>query len=70
MLLSVYDFVDMKVFERTDDLDQIILDLHLSESFSSFYQFVQGMICTNFKQNVNIFMVFEHMFEFDYMVVI
>lgn len=70
MLLSVDDFVDMKVLERTNDLDQIILDLHLSESFSSFYQFVQGMICTNFKQNVNIFMIFEHMFEFDDMVVI
>lgn len=70
MLLSVDDFVDMKVLERTNNLDQIILDLHLSESFPSFDQFIQGMICTNFKQNVNIFMIFEHMLEFDDMVVI
>lgn len=70
MLLSVDDFIYMKVFERTNDLDQVILNLHLSESFSSFDKFIQGVICTNFEQNVHIFMVFKDVLKFDNVVVI
>ena len=43
------DFVDVKILKGTYDLDQIILNFHLSESLSSLNQFVKGVIRANFK---------------------
>ena len=34
------DFIDVKILEGTYDLDQIILDFHLSESLPPLNQFV------------------------------
>ncbi len=64
------DLVDMKIFQGTDDLYKIILDFHLSESFSSLDEFIESMIGTNFQKNVHVFMIFEYMFELDDMIVI
>lgn len=68
--ISVNDFINMKVFKRTNNLNQVILNFHLSQSFSSFDKFIQSVICTNFEQNVHIFMIFKNMLKFDNVVVI
>ncbi len=69
-LLSVNDFIDVKILQGTNNLNQIILHFHFSQSLSSLDQFVEGMICANLKQNVNVFMVLENVLKFDNMIVI
>ena len=55
----------MQVFERHHHLIQIILGFEFGESFSSFDEFIQGLMGTHFHQNVDIVMVFEDVFELD-----
>ena len=61
------DFVLVEVLEGRNDLREIVLTFHFCQSFPSFDKLVKRMIGANLKQNVNIFMVFEDMFEFYHM---
>ncbi len=64
------DFVDVQIFKGTDDLDQVILNLHFCESFSAFDQLVQSMVRTDFQKNVNVLMVLENVLELYNVVVV
>lgn len=57
--------VGVKVLERVDYLDNVTLDLEFHESLSSFDEFVESLVGTKFKQDVDIFGVFEDMLELD-----
>lgn len=63
--ISVDNSVGVKVLERVDYLDNVTLDLEFHESLSSFDEFVESLVGTKFKQDVDIFGVFEDMLELD-----
>ena len=58
------DFVLMEVFEGSHDLREIVLGLHLCQSFPPFYEFVESVVGAYFQEDVHILVVFEDMFEF------
>ena len=51
-------------------MNKVILDLHLCESLSPLDQFVQSVVRADLKEDINVFVVLEHMFELNYMIVI
>jgi hypothetical protein len=60
----------MKVFQGRNNLRQVVLSLHFSQSLSSLYQLIKGVIGADLKQNINIFLVFEYTLKFDNMVIV
>ena len=57
------DSVGVQVFQSHDNLMNIILSLEFCQSFPPFHQLIQSLMSANLQQNVNIVMIFKHMFE-------
>lgn len=67
--ISMNDSVLVQVLQRVNNLLCVIHDLEFVESFASSEQFVQRLVWTQFKQNVDTLGIFEVMFEADDMFV-
>lgn len=65
--ISMNDSVGMEVFEWVDNLDNVTLDLEFHKSFSSLDEFIECLVWTKLKKNVDIFRVFKYVLELDYM---
>ena len=61
------DLVWVQVFQRTNNLWNIALNLELGESFSPFYELIKSLIRTQFQHYINILRILENMFELDHM---
>lgn len=59
------DFILVQIDKRINNLAEIVHDLHLNQTLSSFNQLVQSLIRTYFQQNVNVLVVLKHMLKFN-----
>lgn len=62
-VLSVDDLVLVEVDEGVDYLQLIVLHFHFGKSLPPLDQLVQSLVGANFKQNVDVLVVFEDVFE-------
>ena len=51
-------------------MDQVVLNLHFGESFAAFDQLVEGVVCANLEEDVNVLVVLEYVLELDDVVVV
>jgi hypothetical protein len=59
------DFVLMKIDERVYNLRQVILDLNFGESLSALDELIECLVGAYLQQDVDVFVIFEHMLELD-----
>lgn len=64
------DLIDMQVLQRANNLHQIILHLHLGESFPSLDKLIEGVVGADLEQDVHVLVVLEDVLELDDVVVV
>lgn len=68
-LLSVDGFVSMHVLQSRNNLHCVALDFEFMKSLPSSEEFIHGLAGAEFKQNVNIFVVFKEVLKPNYVLV-
>ena len=64
------DLVLVEVLEGRNDLGEIVLAFHFCKSLPTLDKFVKGVVGADFEQDVDIFVVFKDVLEFDHMVIV
>jgi hypothetical protein len=61
----VDDLVLVEIHQRGDNLRQVVLNFHFSESLPTLEELVEGLVGADLKQDVHILMILEDVLELD-----
>ncbi len=64
------DPVLMQVLERIDDLNCETLHFKFMQSLSSSQEFIQGLVCAQLQQDVNVLSILKEVLELDNVIVL